>query len=128
MGRHKVFDSPEKFGEIITNFMEYCTENKIYPSDYQLRIFSNIPYSTLYDYISGKEDKYKPYSEQYKKLVQFREDYLSQVAMSDPKKTTFAIFALKQNKNGGWIDRPTVDVKAKELTIKTDGLGKNPFD
>lgn len=113
---------------MIGNFIDHCVANNLYPSDYQLRVFTNLPYTTLYDYITGKEDRYKPYSEEYKKLVQFREDYLAQVAMSDPKKATFAIFCLKQPKNGGYQDKPVIDVNAKELTIITKGTGNDAFE
>jgi len=134
MGRKRVFNTAKEFGDKVSKFMDYCTENNIYPSDYQLRKYSGIEYSTLYNYITagrGSEEEdniYKDYFNEYKKLVQFREDWLLQMAVNDPKRSTIAIFALKQNKNGGWIDKPVVDVTAKELTVNVQGLGNNAAD
>ena len=133
MGRKKVFETPEKFGEVITEFIEHCKANNIFPSDYQLREYSGIEYATLYNYTTGGKavengDKYKPYFEQYKKLVQFREDYIIQQGNRDPKKTSFSIFLLKQQKNGGYTDHPSIDISAKELTVNVKGLGENAAD
>lgn len=41
----------------------------------------------------------------------------------NPKGSGGIIFLLKQPKNGGYIDKPVIDVHAQELTIKTDGIG-----
>lgn len=133
MGRKRAIESPEKFGELIQEFIKHCTENKIFPSDYQLRVFAGLEYSTLYNYISGgkgsdDESRYKPYMEQYKKLIQFREDYIIQQGARDPKKTSFSIFLLKQQKNGGYSDHPAIDISAKELTVNVKGLGDNAAD
>lgn len=133
MGRKKVIESPEKFEELITEFIEHCKANNIFPSDYQLREYIKIPYQTLYNYISGgkgsdDEDRYKPYVEKYKKLIQYREDFLIQQGNRDPKKTSFSIFLLKQQKNGGYSDHPAIDISAKELTVNVKGLGDNAAD
>ena len=130
MGRPKVFDTPDRFGKVITDFIKYCKDNNIFPSDYQLRIYSGIPYSTLYNYCTGgkgsdDEDRYKPYLNEYKKLIEFREDFILNV---QGKRDSFAIFLLKQQKNGGYSDAPQLDITAKELTVKTSGIGDKAFD
>ena len=128
MGRPKVFDTPDRFGKVITDFIKYCKDNNIFPTDYQLSVFSGIPDSTLYNYCSGgkgsdDEDRYKPYLAEYKKLIKFREDWIIQ-----GKRDAFAIFLLKQPKNGGYSDSPQLDITAKELTVKTAGIGDKAFD
>lgn len=119
--------SAEELGEKILEFMDYCTETDTIPTDYQLCKHLGISIDTLERY-TREPDKYKGYAEQLKKLVTFREDWFLQQAQRNPKAATISIFALKQAKNGGYVDKPIVNVEAKELKVITDGVGNGAFD
>lgn len=128
MGRKKAFSSPEVFGKAISDFIELSSKDNIIPTDYNLCKFLGIAYLTLYDYQTNKEGRYEGYANELKKLTAYRENYFLTLSLENPKASTPAIFALKQAKNGGWVDKPVIDVTAKELKIITDGTGNKAFE
>ena len=54
---------------------------------------------------------------------QGRMGWLDTKMVSDPKCATGCMNALKQEKNGGYVDRTVTDNKPKSLNIKLDGVG-----
>ena len=133
MGRPRKVKSADEFSQKIDEYIQHnmqvnlSGDRIVIPTDYDLCSFLGIGSSTLDDY-RREEDKYKGYSAALKKLVNYREQFLLDLAVSNPKAASVAIFALKQPKNGGYQDKPVVSVEAKELTIKTgDGMPKDSF-
>ena len=127
MAPRRKIRSQEELGEKLIGFMDFCTENDMIPTDYQLCKYLGISIDTLERY-SREPEKYQGYAEQLKKLVTYREDWFLQKANNNPKAATISIFALKQPKNGGYVDKPAISVDAKELKIITDGVGDGAFD
>jgi len=130
-GQPRRIKSAADFGKVIDNYIRKNREDnkqdiKI-PTDFDFCEFANISASTLDNY-SRDTETYTGYLEQLKKLIRYREEFLLDLAVRNPKAASVAIFALKQKKNGGYEDRPTVQVEARELTIKTgDGMPKDSF-
>lgn len=104
-------------------------DRPVFPSRASFQTFSTLSPQCVSDYATNKEDRYTGYAEVLKKLVYFREDFLNQLVMLDPKRyTTICIFLLKQPMFGGYVDKPTMQVETRELTIKTgDGMPKDSF-
>ncbi len=127
-GRKKKFQTVDEFGKAIADFIQYSADNNVIPTDYNLCKYLGIAYLTLYDYTTNKEDRYKGYANELKKLIAYRENYFLTLSLENPKAATPAIFALKQAKNGGYQDKPVVDISAKELTIVTKGTGNDAFE
>jgi len=130
-GKQRKIKNAEEFGQKIDEYIQHNREEnrediKI-PTDFDLCEYLGIASQTLWDYLNNK-DTYKGYSDQIKKLVDYREQFLIDLAVKNPKAASVAIFALKQPKNGGYVDKPTVQVEARELTIKTgEGMPKDSF-
>lgn len=132
MGRPKSIRSADELAKKIDEYIAYNTKLNsdtkiVLPTDYDFCKYLGISSQTLWVYWNDR-DTYKGYSDSLKKLVDYREQFLLNLAVNNSKAATLAIFALKQQKNGGYTDSPVLDVTAKELTIKTAGIGKTPFE
>lgn len=132
-GKPKSIGSAEELSNLLDSFIDESEEKYnsgivCPPDDYTVCKFLSISSSTLDNYFKGDEDTYPGYLGALKKLVQYREHYYVRAGMVNPKLAGVTNFALKQKKNGGYEDRPTVQVEARELTIKTgDGMPKDSF-
>lgn len=125
----KKIATAEELGKRIDAFIQAVQSGDIaQPTDYRLCEFLGISVDTLERYTkrdkdTGEEkDIYKGYAEQLKKLLAFREDWYLSQAVANPRSQTINIFALKQAKNGGWIDRQQVDGNGKldlSISLKT---------
>lgn len=124
--RRKIQDAQE-LGKIIDGFCEMYEGQDEIPTDYRFCKYAGIDTNTL-DRYRNEPDQYTGYGEELKKLVAFRADWYQQAAAKNPRLASMAIFALKQPHNGGYVDKPVVNVEAKELKIVTDGVGEGAFD
>lgn len=133
-GQPKAIGSAEELASLIDKFIaenEAKNESGIVcpPDDYEVCKSLKISSSTLDNYFKGDEDTYPGYLGALKKLVQYREHYYVTAGMKNPKLAGVTNFALKQKKNGGYEDKPTLQVEARELTIKTgEGMPADAFE
>lgn len=95
------------------------------PTDYRLIEFLGVSADTIENWNNDK-DRYIGYSAVLKKLERYREHYWLNRA-DDPKQSTFAIFNLKQKKNGGYTDKQEIEHKDMKIDIKINGINGNPF-
>lgn len=110
----------------IAKFMQLVESGEIdKPTDYRLCEFLGISPDTLERW-NNERDKYQGYAEELKKLELFREHYWLSKA-DDPKQTTFAIFNLKQRKNGGYTDRQEVEHKDVKIDLTINGVKGDAF-
>ena len=132
-GQPKAFENAEDFARAVEEYINYnisCNQgNDIKPPmDYDFCTYVGISPSTLDNYRRNQDDKYPGYLAEYKKLVQYREEYFMTAGMKNPKLAGVTNFALKQPKNGGYEDKPTVQVEARELKIvQGDGMSNDSF-
>lgn len=126
MARPRKIASAEELAEKLTEFIKLVDSGKIdKPTDYRLCEFLNIEYTTMERWVNDR-DNYKGYAEQLKKLELYREQFWLNKA-DDPKLSTFAIFNLKQKKNGGYTDKQEIEHKDLKIDIKINGVNGNPF-
>ena len=123
----------EQLEKKIDDCCEWIASNTKPPTRYKICQFLGISINTLELWERNEENEkgeriYNEYCEPLKKLHSAMEDWFLNAAYTNPKAQTISIFALKQPKNGGWIDKPTVDISAKELTVNVKGLGENAAD
>ena len=131
-GKPRAIESAEQLAQKVDEYIAKNTlDNEtgvVPPTDYDLCKFLGISSSTLNNY-QRDVDTYPGYLEALKKLVDYREQYFVTLSLKNPKAAGAAIFALKQAKNGGYVDKPVVNVEARELTIKTgDGMPADAFE
>ena len=110
MARPRKIKTAEELGVLIDEFIMQCEYLGIAPR-------------TLARWRANEGGEYDGYGEQLEKLVAYREAVYARMVAENPKGSGGIIFLLKQPKNGGYIDKPVIDVHAQELTIKTDGIG-----
>lgn len=126
MARPRKIQTAEELDEKIREFIELVSSGKIdKPTDYRLLEFLDISYTTLENW-QNDTDNYKGYLDVLKKLERYREHYWLTVADNE-KKATFAIFNLKQKKNGGYTDKQEIEHKDLKIDIKINGANGNPF-
>lgn len=123
MARPRKIKSAEELSGLIDAFIMQCENGEQYMDDYALMKYLGIAPRTLERWQANEGGKYDGYGEQLKKLVAYREAVYARMVAENPKGSGGIIFLLKQPKNGGYIDKPVIDVHAQELTIKTDGIG-----
>ena len=123
MARPRKIKTAEELGVLIDEFIMQCEDGKQYMDDYALMKFLSIAPRTLARWRANEGGEYDGYGEQLEKLVAYREAVYARMVAENPKGSGGIIFLLKQPKNGGYIDKPVIDVHAQELTIKTDGIG-----
>lgn len=102
------YATPEDFGRRVDEYFSGCEEDNIFPDYAGLRVFLNLSQDRIdqlckADYTG--EDSIK-YSEILLRARDRRESWLARTATSQPKVAQGCLNALKQQANGGWIDRP----------------------
>jgi hypothetical protein len=130
-GQPRKYATAEDFARVVEEYIKYhqeqCLDHVYVPSDFDFCKYAGIGVSTYYAYIADG-DKYPGYSEAVKKLTAYREDFYANLSIMNPRAAGAAIFALKQRKNGGYEDKPTVQVEARELKIvHGDGMTDDSF-
>lgn len=103
----------------MNEFIEHCENTNIIPDDYNVIKYFDISTRTLDRYF-GDIDKdtdnstdndnsdelyYRGFGEAIKKLVFFREHYLSQLSIDNPKTIGRTNFQQKQGRWGKWSDK-----------------------
>ena len=126
MARPRKIASAEELAEKLTEFIKLVDSGKIdKPTDYRLCEYLGVEYTTMERWVNDR-DNYKGYADQLKKLELYREQFWLNKA-DDPKLSTFAIFNLKQKKNGGYTDKQEIEHKDLKIDIKINGVNGNPF-
>ena len=131
-GQPRKIKDADHLARVVEEYINYnisCNQddNIKLPTDYDFCNFAGIGISTYYQYQEDKET-YKGYTEALKKLTAYRENYFSELSIRNPKASGAAIFQLKQKKNGGYEDKPTVQVEARELKIvQGEGMSNDSF-
>lgn len=116
----------EELREKIREFIALVDSGEIdKPTDYRLHEYLGISADTQERWINER-DKYQGYAEELKKLEKYREHYWLCKA-DDPKQTTFAIFNLKQRKNGGYTDKQEVEHKDMKIDLTINGVKGDAF-
>lgn len=104
MARPRKIKDAQELMDKVNQFIALCDSGDIdKPTDYRLCEYLGVSADTLENWMN-ETDKYVGYAEAIKKLLLFREHYWLTRA-DEPKQATFAIFNLKQPKNGGYSDK-----------------------
>lgn len=126
MARPRKIKDSDELMQKVNEFISLCDSGEIdKPTDYRLCEYLGISPDTLENW-NNEKDKYSGYSVCLKKLERYREHYWLCKA-DDPKQSTFAIFNLKQRKNGGYTDKQEVEHKDMKIDIRINGVAGNPF-
>lgn len=125
--RVRDYPTPEALEAKIDEYFDHCIEaGDIFPDDAGMLEYLGLRPRSIEAYIYEDEQK-DGYREVLDRAKMRRESWLARRMVSEPRLATGCLAALKQPKNGGYIDRPQVQVEAKTLIIKTEGVGEDAF-
>lgn len=108
------YKKPKDLMEAVFNYITECENRKTFPDEAGMFIKIGLTKETAEKIYEKGGEWAHPF--EYAKLE--RESWLSRRMCSDPKLATGCMNALKQEKNGGYIDRPAKDNKPQELVVK----------
>lgn len=133
----------QEFTKLIDSFIDHCEKTNSIPDDYSLIKFSGNKLSsrTLDRYFGGIDDtedntekidkrdktgktekiKYSDFGEAIKKLVMYREHYMTKLSFDNPKTIGRTNFASKQGRWGAWTDKQEVNQDIK-VNLQIGGM------
>ena len=76
----------------------------------------------------NENGKYRKHAEALEKARLRREGWLNRTMLSEGKGATSFMFLLRQDENGGYMDKPLQDIPKIELNVKINGEGTGQFD
>ena len=117
---HKTYDL-NTLTQKIDEYFKNCNAEDIFPDEAGMIIYLDISHKTYERY--GKDEEL---SEPIARARALRESWLVRRMTGEPKLAQGCLNALKQPKNGGYVDRP-MDTGGKELTINLVGVGADAF-
>lgn len=109
---------------LIDEYFDICAESDEFPDEAGMWIYLAI--------LPRERERYsnKPGVQDLLDMAkQRRESWLVRRMAKDNKAATGCMNALKQEKNGGYVDKsaPNTNIEARKLTIKMEGVGKKAF-
>jgi hypothetical protein len=125
MTRKRVSRAQELAAEM-DRFLEHCETDGVLPTDYELSNFLAIPVETLWSCYREPE-KDPQTAAALRKVTAYREARLLRSMEDDPRRTTGAVFQLKQPKNGGYLDKAPERTGPVAVEIRFRGMGDDPF-
>ena len=117
-GRPRTYKTGEEFYQAVESYLNDCKDQGVWPDEANMMLSIGIlSRSTLDRYEHDEKDT--RYKDALVRARAEREGWLSRHIVTDPKVTQGILFALKQPRNGGWIDRQQVEASGQMgLTIK----------
>ena len=114
---NRPYKSPEELRGKMEEYFRDMEAQDEFPDEAGMRLALNCGHEVWQAY---QED------EAYRKVmdwaVDMRESWLSRALLRNPRNAQAYLNALKQPKNGGWVDRKT-DSGDRTLRLKIDGVG-----
>ena len=104
----------DELKESIQEYIDKCEGVGRFPTESGMMIHLGLVGDKMQRYLAKPE-----YKNVWLRAQQVRIDKM----VTDPKCATGCMNALKQEKNGGYVDRTVTDNKPKSLNIKLDGVG-----
>ena len=108
----------DELKESIQEYIDKCEGIGRFPTESGMMIHLGLVGDKMQRYLAKPE-----YKNVWLWAQQVRIDWLENKMVTDPKCATGCMNALKQEKNGGYVDRTVTDNKPKSLNIKLDGVG-----
>jgi hypothetical protein len=135
----------QEFNNLIDSFIDHCEESNSIPDDYNLIKFSGNKLSSrtldrYFGYMDNTEDntdkvdkrdktgktekiKYSDFGDAIKKLIMYREHYMTQLSIDNPKTIGRTNFASKQGRWGAWTDKQEIN---QDVKIQLQINGQSP--
>ena len=122
-GPKRKYKSAFDFGKAVNDFFEDCEERGVFPDEAGMFLFLGVRPVTVKRYC---EDPDPVEAERFEEILENaklqRESWLNQAMTANPKGSIGYMSLLKQQKNGGYVDKP-VDTSERSLTIVVNNVG-----
>lgn len=122
MGRKKKYESGDEFAAAVQAYVNGCKEEGEFPDDAGMMNYLGVTENTLKRYQEGEDE----FATKVKAVLYWaakeRESFLARRMAREPKLAQGCMNLLKQQKNGGYLDKP-VDNGERTLTINLVGIG-----
>jgi hypothetical protein len=135
MARPRKYKTAAEFGNAIDEYFSLCKqENDTFPDEAGMIEHLGISPDTIERYKKAgsktapedAEETDKSYAQHLARAKLRRESWLARNMVSDNKRAQGCFNALKQEKNGGYVDRPQDTTQSGEMTIKVQIDGMAP--
>ena len=114
----KPYKTPEQLkGKMMKYFEECRAQDDVFPDEAGMRIYLDLGSRSYREYMEDPA-----YELVFDWAKDMRESWAARGLANNPRSAQAFLNILKQEGNGGWIDRKT-DKGDKTITIKTDGVG-----
>lgn len=114
------YDTPAKLRKAIDDYFDLVLKKDVLPDEAGMLLFLGLR-KRDFDYYCSEENKHREaYIDILEEAQLRRESYLSRVMSSDNKRAQGCMNALKQEKNGGYGDKP--DKGAKKIEVIVSGM------
>ena len=133
------YGKPGEVEKLIDDFIQFCTDNPdTMPDDFSFCKFAGISITTLERWEGRHEAEDTPTAEHnnaifeenrrcLKKLYAYRTHWYASKGLENPKTIGLVAFALKQPRNGGWVDKQPENNAIQKIEISINGV-KDAFD
>ena len=111
------------FGKGVNDYFEECEKKDVFPDEAGMFLFLGVRPATVKRYC---EDPDPVEAERFEEILENaklqRESWLNRAMTANPKGSIGYMSLLKQQKNGGYVDKP-VDTGERSLTINVINVG-----
>ena len=114
------YDTPTKLQSAIDKYFDLVLRKDVLPDEAGMLLYLGLRKRDFDYYCSDENPDHERYIDILEEAQLRRESYLSRVMSSDNKRAQGCMNALKQEKNGGYGDKP--DKGAKKLEIVVSGI------
>lgn len=122
-GPKRLYETAEELKLAVDEYFLKCEEEAVFPDYAGMRLHLGISESTITKYQNGDTEFNKACREIFERAQDKRESWLVRKMTSDNKAAQGCLNALKQAKNGGYIDRPQNEGGEMKITINVAGVG-----
>ena len=128
-GPKRKYGTAKELEAAIEEYFEEMEEQGIFPDEAGMRLHLVISQRTLDAYANGDSEEAKAYRDVLDAARDRRESWLARRMVSEPKAANGCMNALKQAKNGGYVDKPIQNDGERKLTIVFTGIkgGEDAF-
>lgn len=126
-GGRPTYSDHRRLASKVNEYFKECEDAGVFPDEKGMYVYLGVFKEDIEPYLDESNPKASEYA-RILKLAQYRrESWLSRNMVSDIKKATGCMNALKQEQNGGYTDRPVADKKQTVEIVLPDGKTMEMF-
>jgi len=121
-GKPPEYTTPLSLRKSIQQYFEDCERDNICPDEAGMMLTLDIVGDEIEKLVGDDNPEAEGYRRAFKQAELLRESWMVRHAAENPRASSAMAMMLKQDKNGGYIDKAKSE-KGTTIKIKTEGLG-----